>query len=447
MTISKSFLYIQLLGITLYISQFIQYINIVTTIFVFASTVYFYNKNKLEYSLFLILLFSVLSTKGINIYLLQIAGINLFYITLLLLLVLFLLKNKEKIFQIPKLLFVYAVLISIVFAYSISNLFESTLFFIKDLIIIIVIPALIVFLFKKLESEKVVYIFINIMSIKIIASLLMFMTGLTLMQDENMFDALSVDNADELGALFVVLLLTLVFIRKINDDRWIFFLFFITLFGLFQYGLGFAGLGSQVMIMVLIVLAYFGQRRKIFFIPILFIFILISNIDKTGNESIDYKIQNITELFLNLNQDRIYMIPHSPQVRVIELINIASYPWYNVLFGHGIGGYFSDTYFQFNKYIGKYDFSEQEIETRNFYNPHNLSYNFLKFGILWQMVLLFLLYKTIKQTTGDIRMFLVLSLLTLSLNMGYALKTSILFGIVLIMLHNSNQREVSEKKN
>jgi len=442
MIISKSFLYIQLLGITLYISQFIQYINIVTTIFVFAAIVYFYDKNKLEYSLFLILLFSVLSTKGINIYLLQIAGINLFYIILLLLLVLFLLKNKEKIFQIPKLLFVYAVLISIVFAYSISNLFEFTLFFIKDLIIIIVIPTLIVLLFKKLKSEKIVHIFINIMSIKIVASLLMFMTGLTLTQDENMSDALSVDNADELGALFVVLLLTLAFIRKINDGRWIFVLFLITLFGLFQYGLGFAGLGSQVIIMVLIVLAYFGLRRKIFFIPILFIFILIYNIDRTGNELIDYKIQNITELFSNLNQDSIYMIPHSPQVRVIELINLASYPWYNVLFGHGIGGHFSDTYFEFNRYIGKYDFSEQEIETRNFYNPHNLGYNFLKLGILWQMVLLFLLYKTIKQTTGDIRMFLVLSLLTLSLNMGYAIKTSILFGIVLIMLHNSNKGNI-----
>lgn len=61
------------------------------------------------------------------------------------------------------------------------------------------------------------------------------------------------------------------------------------------------------------------------------------------------------------------------------------------------------------------------------------------------MLLLFLLYKTIKQTTGDIRMFLVLSLLTLSLNMGYAIKTSILFGIVLIMLHNSNKKEIHEK--
>jgi len=445
MTISKRFLYIQLLGITLYISQFIQYINIVTTIFVFVSTVYFYNKNKLEYSLFLILLFSILSKKGINIYLLQIAGINLFYITLLLLFILLLLKNKEEVFRIPKLLFAYAVLIAVVFTYSIPNLFESALFFIKDLIIIIVIPALIVLLFKKLGSERIVHIFINIMSIKIIASLLMFITGLTLTQDENMFDALSVDNADELGALFVVLLLTLVFIRKINDDIWIFVLFFITLFGLFQYGLGFVGLGSQVMIMVLIVLAYFGLRRKIFFIPILFIFILIFNIDKTGNEYIDYKIQNITDLFSNLNQDSIYMIPHSPQVRVIELINIASYPWYNILFGHGIGGYFSDTYFEFNKYIGKFDYSEYEIETRKFYIPHNLAYSFLKLGLLWHMILLFLFYKTIKQTTGDIRMFLVLSLFTLSLNMGYAIKTSILFGIVLIMLHNSNKKELYEK--
>lgn len=445
MTISKSFLYIQLLGIALYISQFIQYINIVTTVFVFASTVYFYNKNKLEYSLFLILLFSVLSTRGINIYLLKIAGISLFYITILLLFILFLLKNKEKIFQIPKLLFVYIVFVSIVFAYSIPNLFESTLFFIKDLNIIVVIPILIAVLFKKLKSEKIIHIFINIMSIKILSSLLMFMTGLTLTENENLFNTLVVDNTDELGALFVILLLTLVFTRKINDDRWIFFLFFITLFGLFRYGLGFIGLGSQVMIMVLIILAYFGLRKKKIFIPILFIFILIFNIDKTGNEYIDYKIQNITGVFSNLNQDSIYMIPHSPQVRVIELINIASYPWYNVLFGHGIGGYFSDTYFEFNKYLGKFDYSEYEIETRKFYIPHNLAYSFLKVGLLWHMILLFLFYKTMKQTTGDIRMFLVLSLFTLSLNMGHAIKTSILFGIVLIMLHNSNKRELYEK--
>lgn len=446
MTINRNFLYIQLIGISLYISQFIQYLNMVTTIIVFISIIYFYNKNKLEYSVFLILLFSVLSTKGINIYLLQIAGINLFYITLLLLLLLFLLKNKEKIFQIPKLLFVYAVLISIVFAYSISNLFESTLFFIKDLIIIIVIPTLIVILFKSIKSEKIVYIFINILSIKIIASLLMFLAGLTLIKDENMFDALSIDNADELGSLFVVLLLTLVFIRNINDNKWIFFLFIITLFGLFHYGLGFLGLGSQVMMMVLIVFGYFMLRSKFFAILVILI-LLFTSIGEIRNEAISYKIKNITELFSNLNQDSVYMIPHSPQVRVIELINITSYPWYNIVFGRGIGGYFSDTYFEFNKYIGKFDFSEQEIETRKFYNPHNLGYNLLKFGILWQIFLLYLFYKTIKLTKGNIRMFIILSLFTLSLNMGYAIKTSILFGIVLIMLHNSNQREVSEKKN
>lgn len=446
MTINRNFLYIQLIGISLYISQFIQYLNMVTTIIVFISIIYFYNKNKLEYSVFLILLFSVLSNNGINIYLFQIGGINLFYITLLLLFILYLLKNKEKIFQIPKLLFVYTALITVIFVYSVSNIFESISYFIKDLIIIIVVPTLIVILFKSIKSEKIVYIFINILSIKIIASLLMFLAGLTLIKDENMFDALSIDNADELGSLFVVLLLTLVFIRNINDNKWIFFLFIITLFGLFHYGLGFLGLGSQVMMMVLIVFGYFMLRSKFFAIPVILI-LLFTSIGEIRNEAITYKIKNITELFSNLNQDSIYMIPHSPQVRVIELINITSYPWYNVLFGHGIGGYFSDTYFEFNKYIGKFDFSEQEIETRKFYNPHNLGYNLLKFGILWQIFLLYLLYKTIKLTKGDIRMFLILSLFTLSLNMGYAIKTSILFGIVLIMIHNSNQREVSEKKN
>jgi hypothetical protein len=447
MNISKKFLYTQFFGVTLYILQFIPYISIAMSISISISIIYFFHKSKLEYSLFFILLFSVLSTSGTNIYTFKIMGINLFYITLLILFISLIYKNKKELTKIPKLLFFYMFLILVVLIYSISNLFESVLFFTKDLIIIIIIPTLIVILFRKTNSQMIVDTFINIMSIKILASLLMYAMGLTLVQDENMFDVLSIDNGDELGSLFVVILLSLVFIKRISSDKWVFILFFITLFGLFQYGLGFAGLGSQVMMMILIVLVYFGLKKKIFFIPSLLIFLLILNIDKTGNEAIDYKIQNITELFSNLNQDDIYLIPHSPQVRVIELINIASYPWYNILFGHGIGGYFTDSHLEFNQYIGKYDFSEYEIDTRKFYNPHNLAYNFLKFGLLWQIFLVYLLYKAIRQTSGDIRMFLVLSLFTLSLNMGYAIKTSILFGILLIMLHNSNQRKVVAKTN
>lgn len=445
MIISKKFAYNQIIGVVLYLLQFFQFVNIATTFIVFLLIIYFYKKNKLEYSLSLILLFSALSVNGVNIYVLQIAGVNLFYITILVLFFIYLFKNIDRILWIPRFLAIYIGLIVVVLSYSLPNLIDSTLYFIKDLIIILIIPLTIVILFKNLENEKILHLFFNIISIKILASLIMFMTGLTLSQDENMFNALTIDNADELDSLFVVFLLAMLFTRKSREGRWLIVLLLISLFGLLNYGLGFVGLGSQVMIMVIIVICFFGLRRLSLFIPLLVL--LIVSINNVGSESIDYKFQNITQLISNLDRDSVYMIPHSPQVRVIELINIFSYPWYNVLFGHGVGGYFSDYYFQFNENIGKFDFSEFEIRSRRFYNPHNLAYNFLKFGILWQIFLLLLVYKALKRTSGNTRVFVVISLFTLSLNMGYATKTSILFGIILIMVSKGSCRQSSEEKN
>jgi len=152
-----------------------------------------------------------------------------------------------------------------------------------------------------------------------------------------------------------------------------------------------------------------------------------------------YKVDNIIGLFSNLEADSIYYIPHSPQVRVIELINIFSYPFHKILFGHGIGGYFSDIYFPFNDYIGTFDFSSEEIIMRKFYNPHNIAFGLLKFGMIWWIFLFSCFINAYKCKNKELRIVLAVCLLVLGLNFGYAIKTSILLGLMLVFLGSRNQ--------
>jgi hypothetical protein len=50
-----------------------------------------------------------------------------------------------------------------------------------------------------------------------------------------------------------------------------------------------------------------------------------------------------------------------------------------------------------------------------------------------------------RQFDGKLKVFLIISILTLSLNFGYAIKTSILFGLVLVMLHGRHEGGPIEK--
>ena len=75
-------------------------------------------------------------------------------------------------------------------------------------------------------------------------------------------------------------------------------------------------------------------------------------------EAISFKIENITKLFKNFSfsdKRKIVLIPLSPYVRVLEIINItASGNPYTIMFGEGAGGAYTDSYFPFeNKSAGK----------------------------------------------------------------------------------------------
>lgn len=107
---------------------------------------------------------------------------------------------------------------------------------------------------------------------------------------------------------------------------------------------------------------------------------------------ITFKIENITKLFKNFSltdRKKIYLIPLSPYVRVVEAINIThSSNAYTFLFGHGLGGFYTDDYFPFEnrrmgKILGPDDFPIEQRRSHIFTSSHNLSYPLLKYGVLY----------------------------------------------------------------
>jgi hypothetical protein len=448
MTISKKVLSLQFFGVLLLLSEHVFGLSHLCAITVFIAMLYFYLRGKLQVSLFLILLFSVLSKGGVNIFTFNIVGLNLFYLGILVILVISTCFRGEKLFKVSKVAFIYLILVSFVLSYSVLNLASAPLFFVKDFIILVFLPIVFFILFKKLSSNDILFAVYNIIAIKIITSFIMYLSGLTLLAETDLMGAMVIDNADELSAFYLIFLISSVLFVKNERKWWLVLALFVSLIGLLFYGLGFWGLGSQVMLMIAIVFALYAIKNKYFLIGLFpLLLLLLPLLGSIENELILYKLKNITDLFSNLDIDSVYLIPHSPQVRVIELINILSYPWYNIVFGHGIGGSFTDTYFPFNKYLGSWDFSHFEITTRVFFNPHNIAFALLKLGLMWWGFVVYLFYKSVLVKNVEVKVFLLVATFVLLLNFGYAIKSSLLLGLVFIVLHNFQKENIVEKEN
>ncbi|MFA7311701.1 MAG: hypothetical protein WC024_07670 [Shewanella sp.] len=447
-SISKRVFFFLIIGTSLLFSEHIPVINYITLVCVFIAIVYFYLSGQLAKSLFLILLFSAISQEGLNVFTFNVSGLSLFYLSVFILLIISIVKGRCEYCKLPISAYIYFMLILFPLLLSVTNIPESNLFIIKDFLIIVFLPFTFIYLFKAISTREVLIVFYCLIGVKVLVSLLLYLSGMTLHVDENLHNAMVVDNGDELGAFFTILIISIFLFLKGLNQIWLNAIFFLTCCGTFVYGLGFVGLGSQVVLMILFVMIVYAYKRKYIFLSLIpFLFLLYPIIDFSPNELLVYKLENIAGLIDNLNKDSIYLIPHSPQVRVVELINIFSYPWYNVMFGHGLGGYFTDNYFAFNKYIGKFDFSEYEIMTRRFYNPHNIAYGVLKLGIIWWFFIAYLFYTAIKVKDNEVRVFLLVATFVLFLNFGYAIKTSILLALVFIIIHNYKKALVCETKN
>lgn len=166
------------------------------------------------------------------------------------------------------------------------------------------------------------------------------------------------------------------------------------------YLINFKFIASGKGILILLVTLYrllnkfsFFRKYKIILIPcFLFFFINLSEIFKfQKNEIIYYKFQQFlgSFKFYDLN-----LVPHSPKVRIIEMINIAyqylKFPLLT-LFGFGFGGYFKDWSGKFS-YINlkEGDFSLSEINRGIFYGGHDTFSNVFLFNGIFGII--FILY-------------------------------------------------------
>lgn len=130
-----------------------------------------------------------------------------------------------------------------------------------------------------------------------------------------------------------------------------------------------------------------------------------------------------------------YLLPPSPQARVLELYNITAYYIENPTFlltGRGFGGYFEDKAFYMYTANDRGGYSTEEVITRKFSNLHaSLNVIFLKFGLIGIMYWLFILYKLLAKKNHQISLSFfmrICGILLVLIFMGFSLKLAFLTG-------------------
>ncbi len=244
---------------------------------------------------------------------------------------------------------------------------------------------------------------------------------------------------------FCFLVLYLLIAIKLQDFGSMVTIFFV-LSLLFLTILCFLFAKHKTKIIVFVILSIFsivfiGNSAKLFF--------------KTEKfEAITFKINNITKLFENFslsNREKINLIPLSPYVRVLEMINITeSGNPYTIIFGNGAGGSYTDNYYPFeNKSIGKIlgpdDFPEEQRKSHIFTSAHNTGYTYLKYGLGYFLFLLFFIFCRCIKIKNAFSCYLGFVLyLTLTCYIGFTLQTSIAASILfLIFYKNTNVKNKS----
>jgi hypothetical protein len=400
----------------------------------FFQIIFFYIKGKLFESVFVLLLFSSFVKEGVNIYNTHIGEISLFYISIFIMAVIAIYKNNfflDRIIANIVLYFLFLLTIGLLNVDYLSFLIKDSILF--------AIPIAIFVVYRGLSNETIFKLFISLIGVKVITTLIMFSFGITLEYDDNMFLRPFVDNIDEMAMAFKVLILSLLlFTTKFKYKSYLLMLLVVSIFGSFAFGTQFIGLGSLSLMTLMTVLLFYALKSKypilLLLMPIGLLFLLLVNLD-TGN-AFTYKINNILELGSYLfSQGDIYTLPNSPQVRIIEILNISQDP-VRLFFGYGFGGWFTDSYVAFGNWINEFDFTRYEIENRVFFNPHNIGYVLLKYGILFYIFLYILLSKYKLFRKDYLRVLYINIIFVASLTIGYGIKTSILLSFALIMLHN-----------
>lgn len=211
-------------------------------------------------------------------------------------------------------------------------------------------------------------------------------------------------------------------------------------------------------ILVLMKFIYSKQKGLIFsvvlFISLSFI-VFVNGFQSTEigkkSEALSFKMKNITELITNFSftdRNKINLIPLSPYVRVLEIINIthSSNP-YSLFFGHGWGGFYNDNYYPFeNKAIGKIlgdaDFPIEQRKSHIFTGTHNFGYPYLKYGLIYFVIValyVFMRLKNIRLNKNRRKILYCAFVVVLAMfsYLGFTFQTALALGLLFSAYRNS----------
>lgn len=155
-----------------------------------------------------------------------------------------------------------------------------------------------------------------------------------------------------------------------------------------------------------------------------------------------YKLESIWVLLRNMgSSENLMMIPNSPRIRIVSIINIWEEGLLNplkLIFGAGFGSYFHD----FTNILSRSDLSDAfrtiEIENGRFGRPHDMPAAVpLANGLLGVILLIKVAYKYLKRIESDPFNFAVYPFLLLSFYYNHQFA---LIGLLLLVISNESLR-------
>ena len=277
----------------------------------------------------------------------------------------------------------------------------------------------------------------------------------------------------ESSSIFYFILLFQLFFSNRNV---LFRFFLLILYVVINFRLGTFGsmiiMYFAILFGILLLLKFIYLKNKSIILAIIFlvvaVFALFSNVFKETkfgkkSEALTFKMKNITELLSNFSfhdRKKIDLIPLSPYVRILEIINIthSSSP-YTLLFGHGWGGYYNDYYYPFeNKSIGKIlsdaDFPLEQRKSHVYTGTHNFGHPYLKYGIMYFFVIalyVLLRLRNIKDKRKKKRIVYYAFVVVLALYsyLGFTFQTALALGLIVSAYRNStmpNRSKICKKQ-
>lgn len=365
-----------------YLADFYHYIPIVFILLAIASLVF--DQRSLFSSFSLISLLTCVDNGG-TIY--NETPVLIRYLSYILCIFIFFLNKK---ILLKKSLIIYVGWLILILAMTLSN-YENVVFIALTHNIIILFFVFVVFVFKPFSNKSLFHFHSILFPLSlgvILGELINITTEFELQQGYLNYNSIksfiiypslyALCNRKKL--LFILLMPFTLFI----------FIFYVTRMIVIAY----------ILVIVVFLVDYlFKNFLKRLFVSFIFVSLIVfstSQISFDDNELSKYKVTNMIKiLFSDHSNDLSNVLKTLDPVRYGELIVLIDAPIINIIFGQGLGASYLDKNNIFG-FVGKYDFafSEQELESRRFYNFHDLWSDIgLRIGLLPLLILLVWLFK------------------------------------------------------